>query len=117
MAIYFSIEPGILMGKQAIIAILGGLALVLLFTPLAAVLIAAAKTGRGRVLAWAFGGSLVAALLWLAGAAALRQAGWPLGAVWMLVGAPWASALAAIWAWRVVRRREMAAEERSGKAP
>lgn len=104
------------MGKQVIIAILAGLALVVLFAPLGAVLIAAAKTGRGRVLAWAFGGSLAAALLWLAGAAVLRQAGWPLGAVWMLVSAPWASALAAIWAWRAARRREKAAEERAGKA-
>ena len=86
------------------------LALVVLFAPLAAVLVAAAKTGRGRLLAWSFGGSLVAAFLWLAMAYALRQAGHPLGALWCLVSAPWASALAAVWAWRNVRQQEKRAE-------
>lgn len=98
------------MGKQLIFAVLAGLALMVLFAPLAAVLLAAAKTGRGRVLARAFGGSVAAAVLWLLGAYALRQAGWPLGALWLLVSAPWASALAAIWAWRRVRQREKRAE-------
>lgn len=98
------------MGRQLIFAVLAGLALVVLFTPLAAVLVSAARTGRGRVLTWAFVGSLAAALLWLAGAYVLRQVGWPLGALWLLVSAPWASALAAIWAWRSVRQREKRAE-------
>ena len=62
------------MGGPLIYAVLAGLALTVLFAPLAAVLVAAAKTGRGGVLAWAFGGSAVAALVWLAGAYAFRQA-------------------------------------------
>lgn len=105
------------MGRQLIFAVLAGLALVVLFAPLAAVLVAAAKTGRGRILAWAFGGSLTAAFLWLAMAYALRQAGHPLGALWCLVSAPWASALAAIWAWRSVRQQEKRAAEAGGGAP
>ncbi len=101
------------MGRQLILAVAAGLALVVLFAPLAAVLVAAAKTGRGRLLAWSFGGSLVAAFLWLAMAYALRQAGHPLGALWCLVSAPWASALAAVWAWRNVRQQEKRAEKES----
>lgn len=85
-----------------------GVGLVLLFAPLGAVLIAAAKTGRGRVLAWAFGGSLAAGLAWLALALGLRQAGWPQLAAWSLIGGPWASALGAIAAWRYARGREAA---------
>jgi hypothetical protein len=80
--------------------------LVVLFAPLGAVLIAAAKTGRGRVLAWAFGGSLAAGITCLGAAFAFRQAGWPLGALWLLLSAPWASALGAIVAWRSARKRE-----------
>jgi hypothetical protein len=89
-----------------------GAGLLLLFAPLGAVLIAAAKTGRGRVLAWAFGGSLVAGVACLLVAAMFRQAGWPLGALWMAVSAPWGSALGAIAAWRFARRREVAAEKK-----
>jgi hypothetical protein len=103
------------MGRSLIYAVLAGLALVVLFTPLAAVLLAAAKTGRGRVLARAFGGSLAAAFLWLALAYALRQAGYPLGALWCLVSAPWASALAAVWAWRSARQREKRTEAEGGR--
>ena len=98
------------MGRQLIYAVLAGLALTVLFAPLAAVLVAAGKTGRPRVLAWAFGGSAVAAFLWLSLAYALKQAGYPLGALWCLVSAPWASALAAIWAWRSVRQKEKRGE-------
>ncbi len=35
---------------------------IILFAPLASVLVAAASKGRGRVLAWAFAGSFAAAL-------------------------------------------------------
>lgn len=101
------------MGGPLIYAVLAGLALTVLFAPLAAVLVAAAKTGRGGVLAWAFGGSAVAALVWLAGAYGLQQAGHPLGALWFLVSAPWASALAAVWAWRTARQREKLAEKKA----
>lgn len=100
------------MGTPLLYAILAGLALTVLFAPLAAVLVAAAKTGRGRVLAWAFGGSAVGAFLWLAMAYALQRAGYPFGAIWCLVSAPWASALAAIWAWRSVRQQEKRNAER-----
>lgn len=93
-------------GRQVLGLLAVGAGLIVLFTPLAAVLIAAAKTGRGRVLAWAFGGSLAAGVACLAAAFALRQAGWPLGALWLLLSAPWASALGAIVAWRAARKRE-----------
>jgi hypothetical protein len=83
-----------------------GVGLVVLFAPLGAVLIAAAKTGSGRVLAWAFGGSLAAGVACLGAALAVRQAGWPLGALWLLLSSPWASALGAVVAWRAARRRE-----------
>lgn len=96
-------------GRQVIGLMAVVLGLVLLFAPLGAVLIAAAKTGRGRVLAWAFGGSLVAGLAWLLLALGIRQAGWPQVAAWSLIGAPWASALGAIAAWRYARRREATA--------
>lgn len=83
-----------------------GVVLAVLFAPLGAVLIAAAKTGRGRVLAWAVAGSLAAGLLWMLGALVLRQAGWPQTAMWSLVGAPWASALGAVAGWRWARAKD-----------
>jgi hypothetical protein len=88
-----------------------GVALAVLFAPLGAVLIAAAKTGRGRVLAWAVAGSLAAGLVWMLGALALRQAGWLELALWSLVGTPWASALGAVAGWRHGRARM----EKAGK--
>jgi hypothetical protein len=97
-------------GKQVLGLMAVGAGLVVLFAPLGAVLIAAAKTGRGRVLAWAFAGSLVGAGLGLAGAIVARQADWTLGALWLLLSAPWASALTAIFAWRRARKREAAKE-------
>jgi|GEM_PF-5292979 hypothetical protein len=103
------------MGGPLLYAILAGLALVVLFAPLGAVLLAAAKTGRGRVLAWAFGGSLTGAFLWLALAYTLQRAGHPLVALWCLVSAPWASALAAVWAWRSVRQQEKRTEAANGR--
>ena len=105
------------MGGPFIFAVLAGLALMVLFAPLAAVLVAAAKTGRGSILSWAICGSQAVALLWLAGAYGLREAGYPLGALWFLVSAPWASARAAIWAWRSARQREKRAEGAGAPAP
>ena len=87
-----------------------GAGLLVLFAPLAAVLVAAARTGGGRVLAWAFGGSLLGGLVWLAGALVLKQLASTTVAAWWLAGAPWASALGAIWGWRRVRRSGAASE-------
>ncbi len=93
-------------GRQVVGLMVVGAALALLFAPLGAVLITAAKTGRGRVLAWAVGGSLATGLLWMLLALALRQAGWTQVALWSLVGTPWASALGAVAGWRHARARE-----------
>jgi hypothetical protein len=86
-----------------IMAVVAG-ALVL-FAPLGAVLIVAAKSGRGRVLAWAFAGSALAALLWLVIALGLRSAFSPQVAGWWLLSAPWASAMGAVAGWKHARKR------------
>ncbi len=93
-------------GKQVfgIVAAVFGLAV--LFAPLGAVLIAAAVRGRGRVLAWAFGGSLLAAAAWLGAALMVRRFWSPEVAMWSLLGAPWASALGAVAGWRIKRASE-----------
>ena len=98
-------------GRQVVGLMAVGVALAVLFAPLGAVLITAAKTGRGRVLAWAVAGSLAAGLLWMIGSLALRQAGWPQVALWSLVGTPWASALGAVAAWRYARSKSDSAGE------
>lgn len=87
-------------GTQAIgvMAVVAGA--VVLFAPLGIVLIVAGKSGRTRVLAWAFGGSLLVALLWLAVAAGLRAGVSAPVAGWWLLSAPWASALGAVAGWR-----------------
>lgn len=77
-----------------------------LFAPLGAVLIVAAKSGRSRVLAWAFIGSLLTALLWLVIAAGLRAAWSQEAALWWLLSAPWASAMGAVAGWKHARRGE-----------
>lgn len=84
---------------------------VVLFAPLGIVLIVAAKSGRARVLAWAFGGSLLTALLWLAVALGLRSAISPQVAGWWLLSAPWASALGAVVGWKRSLRVAEAAEK------
>lgn len=83
---------------------------VLLFAPLGVVLITAAKSGRGRVLAWAFGASLAAATVWLLVAAGLRAMVSAPVAGWWLLSAPWASAMAAVFGWRRSLRAEGRAE-------
>lgn len=77
-----------------------------LFAPLGIVLVMAAKSGRGRVLAWAFAGSALIALLWLALALGLRAALTPQAAGWWLLSAPWASAMGAVAGWKYARRGE-----------
>lgn len=85
-------------------------ALLLLFAPLAAVLVAAASKGRARVLAWAFGGSLIVALACLAVAAVLSQAFSPKVAGFWLAGSPWLSAVGAVAGWKRSLRAELAKE-------
>lgn len=101
-------------GSNALRIMLVCVVLFLLFTPLAAVLIAAASKGRGRVLAWAFGGSLIAALGCLGVATALNQLVSPKAAVFWLFGSPWLSALGAVAGWKralhAERTREAAAK-------
>lgn len=87
-----------------IVAVAGGA--FLLFLPLGAVLIAAARSGRGRILAAAFFGSLVVVGVWLAVAVVLRQTLSVAAAGWWLLGAPWASALGAVVGWRRARAKE-----------
>lgn len=88
-------------GKQLFGIVVAVVGLVVLFAPLGAVLVAAAAKGRGRVLAWAFGGSLLAAVVWLGAALAVRQWWSQEVAMWSLLGAPWASALGAAAGWRL----------------
>ena len=90
-------------GKQVFGIVVAVVGLVVLFAPLAAVLIAAAAKGRGRVLAWAFGGSLLAAVAWLGAVLVVRQWWSQEVAMWSLLGAPWASALGAAAGWRIKR--------------
>jgi hypothetical protein len=91
-------------GMQAIgiMAVVAGA--VVLFAPLGIVLIVAGKSGRTRVLVWAFGGSLSVALLWLTVAWGLRGTVSAQVAGWWLLGAPWASALGAVAGWRRSQR-------------
>lgn len=86
---------------------------IVLFTPLAAVLVAAASKGRGRVLAWAFAGSFFAALGCLAVAAVFYRMISPEVAGWWMLGSPWLSALGAVAGWKGSLRRERAAEARA----
>lgn len=72
----------------------------LLFAPLGIVLITAAKSGRTRVLIWAFAASLATALLWLAVAVVLRAIITPQIAGWWMLSAPWASAIGAVIGWK-----------------
>lgn len=81
---------------------------VVLFAPLGAVLITAAKSGRIRVLGWAFAGSLATALLWLSVALILRSTMSPKIAGWWMLSAPWASAIGAVIGWK----RALAAGEK-----
>ncbi len=86
------------------LAIIAGL--LALFAPLAAVLVAAAAKGRARVLAWAFGGSLAAAVACLAVAAMLNQLAPPKVALLWLMGSPWMSAVGAVAGWKWALRNE-----------
>ena len=88
---------------------------IILFAPLAAVLVAAASKGRGRVLAWAFAGSFAAALACLAVAAVLYRVVSPKMAGWWMLGSPWLSAVGAVAGWKWALRRELAAETRAGE--
>ncbi len=87
-------------GTQAIGIMAVAAGAVVLFAPLGIVLVVAGKSGRTRVLARAFGGSLLVALLWLAVAAGLRETLSAQVAGWWLLSAPWASALGAVAGWR-----------------
>jgi hypothetical protein len=87
---------------------------IVLFSPLAAVLVAAASKGRGRVLAWAFAGSFFAALACLAVAAGLYRAVSPQVAGWWMLGSPWLSALGAVAGWKGSLRAAQAAEAQAG---
>lgn len=87
-------------GTQVIGIVAVAAGAVVLFAPLGIVLIVAAKSGRTRVLAWAFGGGLLTALLWLAVALGLRSAVSAQVAGWWLLSAPWASALGAVLGWK-----------------
>ena len=87
-------------GTQAMGVVAVAAGALVLFAPLGTVLIVAGKSGRTRVLAWAFGGSLVVALFWLAVAAGLREAVSARVAGWWLLSAPWASAMGAVAGWR-----------------
>lgn len=79
-----------------------------LFTPLAAVLIAAASRGKGRVLAWAFGGSLLAAMACLAVAGGLHFVASRRVTLFFLVLSPWASTLGAVAGWKWAVRKGIA---------
>ena len=87
-------------GTQAIGIMAVAAGALVLFAPLGIVLIVAGKSGRTRVLAWAFGGSLLVALLWLVVAWVLRGMVSAQVAGWWLLSAPWASALGAVAGWR-----------------
>lgn len=97
-------------GSNALRIMLVCVVLFILFTPLAAVLIAAASKGRGRVLAWAFAGSLIAALGCLGVATALNLLVSSKAAVFWLFGSPWLSALGAVAGWKRSLRVEQAKE-------
>jgi hypothetical protein len=73
-----------------------------LFAPLGLVLVAAAKSGRGRILLRAFLGSLVVAVGWLSAAWIVRVQCSAQVATWLILGGPWASALGAVIGWKNV---------------